>query len=479
MQNWQHVKQTFQQIWGHEEFRPSQAQIIQCLLAGKDALVVMPTGGGKSICFQLPALLQPGLTLVVSPLVALMENQVQELHQKNLAAQVLHSQISKVQRNQTLSALAKGHLRLLYLSPESLFTAPVWSRLIAPELQINSLILDEAHCLVQWGETFRPSYRRLGAVRPALLQHKPKGSRLAIAAFTATADAQAQAIITTTLKLHKPERILLNPYRQNLFLSSRTIWTPRGKRQQLHLFLQKHLQQSGLIYVRSRRDSESLAQELQKEGYKTAAYHGGFSPQLRRQREQQWLENQLQFVICTNAFGMGINKPDVRWIAHYQTPSLLAEYVQEIGRAGRDGKPSYALSLISEPTGWLNPEDKQRHEFFLQSLQKNIRQAQRFAPKLPLTGNINDLSHDKADFSLAILHSTGQLHWRDPFHFTRTTTLDKKRFDDLIQQQTRHFQQMQQFWQQKGCRWRFILQSFGFKSEAETFYCGHCDRCTQ
>ncbi len=205
------VRAEFQRIWGYADFRPPQGEIISSILAQRDALIVMPTGGGKSICFQLPALLQYGVTLVVSPLVALMENQVQELRQLHLHAALIHSELSSRDKKQTLQALEKQQLRLLYLSPETLLSIPVWERLSQPQLKINGLILDEAHCLVQWGETFRPAYRRLGAVRPALLKSKPPGTKLPIAAFTATADPDAQQIIREVLQLRSPQPFLLNP----------------------------------------------------------------------------------------------------------------------------------------------------------------------------------------------------------------------------------------------------------------------------
>ncbi|NJN71963.1 MAG: ATP-dependent DNA helicase RecQ [Limnothrix sp. RL_2_0] len=477
IQDWQQVKATFQNNWGYSDFRPPQDQIIRSLLSGQDALIVMPTGSGKSICFQLPAILQQGLTLVISPLVALMENQVQELHTKKLLAQALHSQTPKPQRSNTFTLLEQGKLRLLYLSPETLLSPPVWERLVQPNLQINGLILDEAHCLAQWGETFRPAYRRLGAVRPALLRHKIKGSKMAIAAFTATADPYTQTVITQTLQLKSPKKFLLSPYRNNLHLTSQTIWTPKGKREHLQKFIQNHPQQSGLIYGRSRRDAETLAQNLRQQGYKTAAYHGGLDAGDRRQQEKDWLTNKLQFVVCTNAFGLGINKPDVRWIVHYQPPTLLAEYIQEVGRAGRDGQKSTALSLVSEPTGLLNGEDKQRNDFFLRSLQNNIHQAQKLAQKIPLKGKIAELDHPQTALSLAILHSTKQLIWHDPFTYERSATLNSKPFDLLTQQHTAQFQQMQKFWVTKNCRWQYLLLASGFKSEANNFRCGHCDRC--
>ena len=324
--SWKEVRTAFQKIWGYEDFRPPQGEIIQSLLAKKDTLIIMPTGGGKSICFQLPALLQTGLTLVVSPLVALMENQVQELRSRNLNAALLHSELPSLARRQTLQALEQQQLRLLYLSPETLLSAPVWERLCQPQLVINGLILDEAHCLVQWGDTFRPAYRRLGAVRPALLKSKPPGTKIVLAAFTATADPTAQTIIKEALQLQQPAIFHINPYRSNLNPSVRIAWTPRGRKQQLLKFIQNRPKQTGLVYVRTRRDSENLAVWLQEVGFVTASYHAGLGAEERRTVEASWLSGKVPFVVCTSAFGMGINKPDVRWVLHFHTPLLLSEY---------------------------------------------------------------------------------------------------------------------------------------------------------
>ena len=227
---WQQIHVTLRHLWGYEDFRYPQAEIIESLLKSQDTLVVMPTGGGKSICFQLPALVQQGLTLVVSPLVALMENQVRELQQRRLPAALLHSELPRQQKKQILSQIEQQQLRLLYLSPETLLSTSVWQRIAQPQVKINSLILDEAHCLVQWGTTFRPAYRRLQIVRPSLLKSKPPGTKIAIAAFTATADSLSQKTIIRTLQLKQPKTFLLSPYRSNLHLQVKTIWTPRGKK---------------------------------------------------------------------------------------------------------------------------------------------------------------------------------------------------------------------------------------------------------
>jgi ATP-dependent DNA helicase RecQ len=477
--NWPQVKEAFQNIWGYSEFRPPQGEIVRALLEGKDALIVLPTGGGKSICFQLPALLQTGLTLVVSPLVALMENQVQELHERRLPAALLHNEVPKFERQQTLQAIEHQNLRLLYLSPETLLSSPVWERIAQPEIKLNGLILDEAHCLVQWGETFRPAYRRLGAVRPALLQRKPKGSKIAIAAFTATAAPHAQTLLRQTLQLHTPQQFLISPYRNNLNLKVQTIWTPRGRRQEMFKFIKARGNQAGLVYVRSRRDSEELAEKFTSLGYQTAAYHAGLSARERREIEGNWLSSNTQFVVCTCAFGMGINKPDVRWIVHFQAPCLLSEYIQEVGRAGRDGKAADALTLVSEPTGFLNPEDQQRNQFFSEQLEKKYQKAQQITKNLPSRGEVSAIAREFRDgeTALAILHSAGGVTWEDPFHYRRSGNRSARNWQELRDRQKQAQTQMQQYLTTKQCRWRFLLEAFGFVREAVGLRCDRCDNC--
>lgn len=472
------ILSSFQKIWGYEKFRYPQEEIIETLLTSKDALIVMPTGGGKSICFQLPALLQEGLTLVISPLIALMENQVKELIAKQLPAALLHSEISRNERKTILQRIENQEIRLLYLSPETLLSQPIFSLISRPEIKINGLILDEAHCLAQWGETFRPAYRRLGIIRPILLKHKPPQTQIPIAAFTATADHQTKQTITLKLQLSNPEKFLINPYRNNLNLKVQIIWTPKGRKQKMLNFINSKKQQSGLIYVRSRKDSELLANWLQDLGYKNAAYHAGLDAYKRREIEEDWLTNKIQFVVCTSAFGMGINKPDVRWICHYQAPQLLSEYIQEIGRGGRDGKPTDTLTLISEPTGFLNPEDKNMREFFWRKIEKEYQKALEIADKIPVTENIDILSRKYANCQLylAILHSAKQLKWLDPFHYQLVSKIDANAVKNLINRQRNLNLQMTNYLTTKSCRWAFLLSAFGFDSK-DNFECGHCDNC--
>ncbi|MEO1298325.1 MAG: ATP-dependent DNA helicase RecQ [Cyanobacteria bacterium J06636_16] len=462
-------------MWGYSSFRPPQDTIIQSLLQQQDALIILPTGGGKSLCFQLPALLQSGTTLVVSPLVALMENQLQELRELGLPAATLHSELPKRSRYAALKALEQGRLKLLYLSPEGLLSQPVWERLIQPTLQINGLVLDEAHCLVQWGETFRPAYRRLGAARQALVAHKPKGTHIPIAAFTATADPTAQQVIRQTLQLTSPKVVRLSPYRANLDLSVQTVWTPRGRRQGLIKFARQHSGETGLVYVRTRRDSEGLADWLGQQGYRAVAYHAGLPARDRRQREHDWIHNQVQVVVATNAFGMGVNKPDLRWVIHFQVPTLLTEYVQEIGRAGRDGKLAHALSLVSEPTGLLDPSDRQRAKFFRTQLQTVQQKAAKLATQIPTEGTLQTVQEEFKDGAIALsyLHSQGRLDWLDPFRYRLRSdqSASVRRGEDPEKAMTR-------FFHSRDCRWQQILWQFGFRQDAQKLSsCGHCDNC--
>ncbi|MFN9173432.1 MAG: RecQ family ATP-dependent DNA helicase, partial [Synechocystis sp.] len=407
----QRLRQSLQDIWGYDQFRYPQAEVIESLLAGRDCLVVLPTGGGKSLCFQLPALVGDGLTLVVSPLVALMEDQVQTLRRQNLPAACLHSQLSRAEQKSVLDHIKIQQLRLLYLSPETLLSPRLWAILRNPTLKLQGLMVDEAHCLVQWGDSFRPAYQRLGIFRRGL----PTGDRLPIAAFTATADPDQQTQIIQGLELRQPQRFQVSPFRPHLGLTVKTVLSEGCRRHQLRRFLDKHPDQSGLIYLRTRTTAIALAQWLTGQGFNTAEYHGGLAANQRRQLERRWLQGEIPFVVCTNAFGLGINKPDTRWVLHYHPPLVLMDYLQEIGRAGRDLKPAHCLTLISEPTGWLDPGDRQRRQYFLSQQQSTQNQAQRLASQLPRQGNLSNLKQEFPDLELALawLHRRGQLQWLD------------------------------------------------------------------
>lgn len=478
LSEWQLICNQFQQIWGYDSFRPPQGEIIQSLLQRQDTIVIMPTGGGKSLCFQLPALIRQGTTIVVSPLVALMENQVQDLRNRKISAALLHHQVSREIYQKTLHDLEQQRLSLLYLSPETLFSQKVWQQLTRPQLQINGLMIDEAHCLTQWGQSFRPAYYRLGMVRSALVKEN-KAHSWGIAAFTATADPKTQESIQEILQLQKPKIFRESPYRPNLELQVEMTLSYRCRWHRLLKVIQAYKGKSGLIYVRSRRESEKLCQKLQNLKYSTAAYHAGLSSLQRRDIENRWLTGEYSFVICTSAFGLGINKPDVRWIVHFQAPALLSEYLQEVGRAGRDGHRSEAFIFISEPTGWLDPSDRQRYHFLLKHLHQQYLQAQKIAAQIPSQGNIDQIKKEfrhEGEMTLSMMYQAHQLEWIDPFNYQLVKNQDTSLVHAGVVQQQRQLE-MRQYLQTSLCRWRFLLCSFGFPEEGQNFNCGHCDNC--
>ncbi|MEL6930058.1 MAG: helicase-related protein [Cyanobacteria bacterium J06600_6] len=309
------------------------------------------------------------------------------------------------------------------------------------------------------------------------MQHKPQGTKITVAAFTATANPQAQIEIIQALELYQPEKFITSPYRQNLNLRIKTVWTPKGRKNAMLGFIQTHQRQSGLVYVRSRQDSKTLAIWFKSLGYAAAAYHAGLITTVRRQIEQDWISGKIQFVICTSAFGMGIDKPDCKFVVHYHAPELLAEYIQEVGRAGRDGKPASALTLISEPTGWLDPQDKQRSQFFTHKLAQQSRQAQKLIPQLPLQGNIASIKKQfpQAEITLGILHSLGLVRWQDPLNYRKRSSQAK--IEQLINSQKCDRLRMQKYLRTKHCRWQYLLYAFGFKQDMSRFRCGTCDNC--
>ncbi len=469
------IEKSLQNIWGYEKFRPPQKEIITNLLERKDSLVVMATGSGKSLCFQLPALLNSGLTLVVSPLIALMENQVKELQEKKLPADFLHSEVSQNNRKNIFYKIKTQQLKLLYLSPETLLSKPVWEAITSPEIVIDGLIIDEAHCLVEWGNTFRPAYSRLGALRPSLLKFKPNQSpTFAIACFTATADKYTQKTIIKTLQLNQPQICLISPYRSNLHLNIKQIWTPKGRKQQVINLLARKQGKSGLIYLRTRKEAENISNWLNNLGYQNKAYHGGLPNIEKRQIEKDWLEEKIKFVVSTNAFGMGINKSNVRWILHYQLPLFLSAYIQEIGRGGRDGKPTEVVSLMSECTGLFDPTDKNRRSFLLNKTIQQYLTAEKIINKIPPTGNIETIS--QYQLYLSILSSGEQLQWLDIFNYRITPNNLHQKIKLIIDKEKQLVKKMQKYLTTNSCRWGFLLNSFGFVVSS-SFRCGVCDNC--
>ena len=321
-------------VFGYETFRPLQQEIIANILSRKDTLVIMPTGGGKSLCYQIPALLFEGLTVVVSPLISLMKDQVEQLAALGIGATVLNSSLSPDEYRQNVGRIVRKEVKLLYLAPETLLMQRTLTLLAAT--QVACVTIDEAHCISEWGHDFRPEYRQLVAVRerfPAAV----------CAAFTATATPRVQQDIKTTLEFDASNEFIASFNRPNLFLQ---IAPKSNPLLQTVAFLEKFPKQSGIIYCLARKQVDALADILAQEGFSVKPYHAGLTDAERKQHQELFIRDDVQIMVATIAFGMGINKPNVRFILHYDLPQNIESYYQQIGRAGRDGLPAHCLLLF-------------------------------------------------------------------------------------------------------------------------------------
>lgn len=342
------------QYWGYDSFRPGQAEIIDSILSGKDTLAILPTGGGKSICYQVPALLRPGLCLVISPLIALMRDQVENLRKRGITAYAIHTGMSRGEVINILTVAGESNCKLLYVSPERLNTALFQEFL--PGLNIQFIAVDEAHCISQWGYDFRPAYLRIAELRPQL----PDAPILAL---TASATPAIQDDICLRLTPEGSDASRWKRFRNSFERSnlSYSVLSVPAKLPRLRQILEK-LDGTGIIYCRSRKATESVAQELSSWGVSAEHYHAGLTMEQRRERETNWMQGTTRVMTCTNAFGMGIDKPDVRFVVHYDATESLENYYQEAGRAGRDEKRAYAI-LLNEPSSMQELEERSRLQF--------------------------------------------------------------------------------------------------------------------
>ncbi|GJM30085.1 MAG: ATP-dependent DNA helicase RecQ [Cyclobacteriaceae bacterium] len=368
-----------QKFWGFTSFRDPQEAVIQSVLEEKDVLALMPTGGGKSICFQVPTLMRPGLTLVVTPLIALMKDQVKQLHDLGIKAEAIHTGMSSREIDIKLDNCIYGAIKFLYLSPERLKSELFRSRLSRMNVQL--LVVDEAHCISEWGYDFRPSYRNIAEIRELL----PNKSVLAL---TATATVEVKEDIVRQLEFRQDNVLQVSFARPSISYQVDVCDDKTGKLIQLV----RKSKGSSLVYVNTRKKCRTITMALQRERIKAAFYHGGMAPGERSRAQEQWLNDQIPVMVATNAFGMGINKPDVRLVVHHDMPDHLESYYQEAGRGGRDNKPAAAILLYQQGDMELIKQRKLQ-EFpeleYLRSMYQHLANYYQLA-----TGSVADESYD-------------------------------------------------------------------------------------
>lgn len=331
------AQEILKDIFGYDSFRPLQLEIIKNLLAGKDTLAIMPTGGGKSLCYQIPALIFKGITIVVSPLISLMQDQVSSLKENGVPAEFLNSSLEFSEYLETVKKLKDGEIKIVYVSPEGLASDKMMGIFHECSMPINCITIDEAHCVSEWGHDFRPDYLSISNVR----KHFPNAVCLAL---TATATPSVQQDIIKNLQLYRPTVFTASFNRKNIFLE---VKPKKNALSQVIECIEKHKDESGIIYCFSRKSVDELTMKLHNEGYSVLNYHAGLSDIQRTKNQNLFIKDKVRIIVATVAFGMGINKPNVRFVIHYDMAKSLEEYYQEIGRAGRDGLESHALLLYS------------------------------------------------------------------------------------------------------------------------------------
>ncbi len=343
--------------FGYTTFRPLQQNVIDTVLAGDDALVIMPTGGGKSLCYQLPALRLPGVTLVISPLIALMKDQVDSLRANGIAAAFLNSTLTFQEQKDIEQAVYRGDIKILYVAPERLAVSSFQSYI--KSLRMSLIAVDEAHCISEWGHDFRPDYRNLYLLRSYF-------PGVPFIALTATATEQVRADIVKQLQLGAAQQFVASFNRENLHYRVEPKQNAFGR---VAALLKKYEHKPVIIYCFSRKDTEQWAQKLVRHGYAAAAYHAGLDPEIRKKTQEQFLRDEVSIIVATIAFGMGIHKPDVRLVIHTSMPKTVEGYYQETGRAGRDGLPSDCVLFYSYG-------DKHKQDFFINQIEDEHERAQ-------------------------------------------------------------------------------------------------------
>ncbi|MFP6885352.1 MAG: RecQ family ATP-dependent DNA helicase [Roseibacillus sp.] len=478
------ARETLQGAFGFEEFLEGQAEIVEEILASRDGLVVMPTGGGKSLCYQLPALCLEGVTIVVSPLIALMKDQVDALVEKGVAATLINSTLSHSEQRERIERMIAGDYKLVYVAPERFRAEGFVSAM--REVKVALFAIDEAHCLSQWGHDFRPDYLRLGKARGTL------GSPQCVA-FTATATPVVRKDIVSVLELEEPFQIVTGFARANLSFNITPVETKAAKFRRTREVLEEH--RTGIVYCATRKRVEEVAETLNSWGVKCIGYHGGMKEEEREDTQNQFIRREVDVAVATNAFGMGIDRSDVRFVIHFEVPGSVEAYYQEAGRAGRDGEAAHCELL------W-NYADTRTQEFFLEGANPGygtICQVYQFfheeaneeqevhASIEEITSAVEVKNGMAVSSALAVLGRAGYLErFNVPGQRRRGTRLrqpevqasgleiDREALEEKERRDRQKLQAMVGLCYGAGCRQRAILEYFG---EEEPGECGTCDVC--
>ena len=480
------VQQALRTYFGFDELRPGQDEVVQAIMAGRDAMGIMPTGGGKSLCYQLPALCRPGLTVVVSPLIALMKDQVDALQARGIPAAAINSSLGAEEYRQVMQALRYGELKIVYVAPER-FAQEGFMTLLRG-LQISLLAVDEAHCLSQWGHDFRPDYLRLGRVREALGYPQT-------VALTATATAHVREDILATLQLKEPAVVISGFARDNLDFAITHCESRKAKFERIQQVVSRW--KTGIIYCSTRKNVMLVFEELSSRHVNVVAYHAGMTDEEREFSQNAFVSGRADVVVATNAFGMGIDRPDVRFVVHFEIPGSVEAFYQEAGRAGRDGNPS-ACELL------FNHADLKTQEFFFEgsnppiNLIRALYNFLRFESD-PTTHELHitvdamaermgkEVNPMAVGTALSCLIHAGAIQRFDvPGQLTKGTRLlkpelnfecldiDRNSLEEKARRDHLKIEAMTRFAYSMGCRQQWILDYFG---EVNSEPCGHCDVC--
>lgn len=417
------AQEVLKQHWGYDYFRPLQAEIIRSVIDGRDTLALMPTGGGKSLCFQVPALMNEGICIVVSPLIALIQDQVEQLKRRGIPAIGIFSGMHKNQIDIALDNCIYGDVKFLYVSPERLQTTIFIERV--KQMKVNLLAVDEAHCISQWGHDFRPLYMKIAEFRKII-------PNVPLIALTATATKEVKEEIQTRLEMNSPAIFQQSFARENLSYSA---FKEEDKESRLIKILQ-NVQGSSVIYVRNRRRTQEVSDLLNKNNITTTFYHAGLSADERSKRQANWIKNQVRVIVATNAFGMGIDKPDVRTVIHLDLPDTLEAYYQEAGRAGRDGEKAYAVALFNQVDVENLAKNIQQNYPPIELVRKVYQCLGNFFQLAVGSGEYSSFDFDLVEFqkrfdlpptdtyfALKILENEGFIQLSDSFHSSSKITL--------------------------------------------------------